>query len=106
MHRLLLQGLLSLTVVALAACASTHIQLGDDWDDDQIEATSPDAFAERWGEPDETKNEKVGGELQTTAIWYCLDGQYREMVWRLRRREDGRPYWFLASDVTKEGDCP
>ena len=68
---------------------------------------SPTAYADRWGEPDEWKDEKVDKALQTTMIWRCLDGEYREMVWRQGTASgtSGRFTWDLVADITREGEC-
>ena len=67
---------------------------------------SPDAFVERYGEPDEWRHEGQGSRLTMTAVWRCLDGEYREVVWRTANRtSDGVQYWNVVRDVTREGDC-
>ncbi len=79
---------------------------GNEHLEDEYESVSPNRYADRWGEPDIWRDEKVGSELQSTMIWRCIDGDYREMVWRLRDPGGGRQFWVLISDITREGDCP
>jgi hypothetical protein len=76
-----------------------------DYDEIQQAELGPDAFVERYGEADVWRQEKVGGDLQITAIWRCVSGEYREMVWRTQQREAGRQYWHLVKDVTNKGEC-
>jgi hypothetical protein len=67
-------------------------------------AGGPDAFVERMGEPDEWKNRTENDHLFMTAIWRCVDGEYREVTWRSRVQETGAQYWDVVEDVTRECD--
>jgi hypothetical protein len=99
--------LLAALLAGLFACgcgSSFRVQTSD-YDDIQQTELGPDAFVERYGEADVWKNEKVGGDLQITAIWRCVNGEYREMVWRTQQREAGPQYWHLVKDVTRKGEC-
>jgi hypothetical protein len=107
MDRRWLLGLAAGLAVSLTAgCATPNVQVGTEMELDELEVLTPDSYADRWGDPDEWKDEQVGSELQSTMIWRCLDGEYREMVWRLRPHTGGRNHWVLVSDVTREGECP
>ena len=78
-------------VVVSSGCGGSSFRVrGQDYDEVAQEEMGPDAFVDRYGEADVWKSEKVGGELQITAIWRCVDGEYREMVWRTQQHEAGR----------------
>ncbi len=98
-------------VGSLVGCGVDRVHLSRELDrnehmEDEYESVSPNRYADRWGEPDVWRDEKVGSELQSTMIWRCIDGEYREMVWRLRDLSGGRQFWILTSDITREGECP
>ncbi len=103
-----LTAVLGLAVLGLGAggCGKASMQISRDFDTDELEANTPESYVDRWGDPDEWTDEKDGSELQSTMIWRCLDGEYREMVWRLREQSGGRKFWVLISDVTRKGICP
>jgi hypothetical protein len=107
--RVLAAGILSLS---LTGCASSSISLNRDYDDpmqsrEQFEAQSPEAFEERFGPPDEWKNKSAEEDhpLEMTAIWKCLDGQYREVTWRMQDSQKGVRHWVVVSDTSRKGDC-
>ena len=67
---------------------------------------SPDAFVDRMGEPDEWRNEGKGDGLRMTAVWKCLDGERREVTWRIRGGDRrGHQQWQVVRDVRSEGEC-
>jgi hypothetical protein len=97
---------LSFLAAVLSACASTSIQLNREHDPDDANASSPDAYVERFGEPDEWRRDGEGDKLRMTAIWRCLDGEYREVVWRRQAADaGGREGWVVVQDTTREGEC-
>ena len=96
-----------LFLVPLSGCSSTSVQLTREADADETDVSSPDAYVERFGEPDEWSREGEGEKLRMTAIWRCLDGEYREIVWRRQGVESkGRQTWVVIQDLTREGECP
>ena len=97
--------------LALPGCGADRVHLRreldeNEWMQDEFESATPSSYADRWGEPDVWRDETVRGELQSTMIWNCLEGEYREMVWQLADLAGGRRYWIVVKDVTREGDCP
>ena len=98
-------------VLCLAGCyARSNIGVNrgfDEYDEEmEYESTmSPDAFADRLGEPDEWRNEGEGANLRMTAIWKCLKGERREVTWRMGQSDRGRQGWQVISDTRGEGDC-
>lgn len=66
----------------------------------------PDAFTERLGDPDEWKNHKEGDRLYMTAIWYCVEGEYREVTWQSRIRNSGTQFWAVVDDVARDCERP
>jgi hypothetical protein len=93
-------------VVTLSACGSTTLQLNREHDPDEADVSSPDAYVERFGEPDEWRRDGEGDKLRMTAIWRCLDGEYREVVWRRQAAEArARELWVVIQDSTREGEC-
>jgi hypothetical protein len=94
-----------LILLVFSGCGSSFRVQTADYDEVQQAELGPDAFVKRYGEADVWKQEKVGGDLQITAIWRCVNGEYREMVWRTQQREAGRQYWHLVRDVTSQGEC-
>jgi hypothetical protein len=102
--------LIGLALVAGAGCARTSINLDrdgtiDEYGMDETQVISPSLFAERFGEPDIWRNEgeKQGG-LTMTQIWRCLDGQRREVTWRMVQRSAGME-WTIVNDIQKKGEC-
>jgi len=96
-------------LVLLAGCgALRHVnyEANRARDEDEMLATGPDALRDLLGEPDEWTQEDVKGQLQITAVWYCVDKRYREVVWRSRIAEGGRQYWAVVSDVTEDCRTP
>jgi len=106
--------LTSALAVLLLGCGANRLHLSHELDEqfdedvsDAIyESNTPSAYADRWGEPDEWRDEKVDSVLQSTMVWYCVEGERREMVWRLFDETDGRRRWVVVSEETSEGDCP
>lgn len=96
---------LVLIPLVLFGCGSSLRVQTADYDEVQQAELGPDAFVERYGEADVWKQQKVGGDLEITAIWHCVKGEYREMVWRTQQGEAGRQYWHLVKDVTRKGEC-
>ncbi len=96
--------------VFASGCASTNLRLNPDYDDPydasvQYDAQSPDGFVERLGDPDEWRNEGEGSDLRMIAVWRCLDGKDREVVWRQQESGRGVGRWIVVSDTTREADC-
>lgn len=94
-----------LVALALCGCGSFLRVHSGDYDEIQQEELGPDAFLDRYGEADVWEQEKSGGDLQITAIWRCVKGEYREMVWRTQQQEAGHQYWHLIKDITRKGEC-
>jgi len=96
----------------LAGCSASSIHLNRDYDDpadaaEQYQAQSPEAFTERFGEPDEWKKSDKDdkGDPQMTATWKCLDGKRREITWRMQESQKGVRRWVVVSDTSRKGDC-
>ncbi len=100
---------LSIVLGVLASgCSSSSVSLNREFDDPAEEeaawdAQSPEAFADRLGEPDEWKNEGEGDDLRMTAVWKCVDGHRREIVWRQQDSAKGLRHWVVVSDTSREG---
>ena len=93
-------------LVVAAGCGTANMHLNRDYGEMEAESFSPTSYADRWGDPDEWTDKKVGSVLQTTMIWNCLDGEYREMIWRQHDPAiDGTYTWDLVADITREGEC-
>ena len=97
-------------LASLAGCSSTSIRLNRDYDDPnegalEAEAQSPEAFVERLGEPTEWKKDSEGSDPEQTAVWKCLDGKDRTVVWRLQDSQKGVRRWVVVSDTSVKGDC-
>jgi hypothetical protein len=72
-------------------------------DDELYYASGPDAMVDRLGDPDEWKNRKDGDQLLMTAIWYCVESEYREVTWQSRVSETGTQFWAVIEDIAR--DC-
>jgi len=72
-------------------------------DDELYYASGPDAMTDRLGDPDEWKNHKEGDQLFMTAIWYCVEDEYREITWQSRVRNTGTQFWAVIDDIAR--DC-
>jgi len=115
MYRSMRAPVLPPMLVALAlllgpACGPPNIGVNRNVDDvdgavDFADPSSPDAFVDRFGEPDEWKNEGEGDRLRMTAIWHCLDGRRREVTWRIRDNTARQGRWQLVDDRRSDGDC-
>ncbi|GJM44958.1 MAG: hypothetical protein DHS20C21_18000 [Gemmatimonadota bacterium] len=102
-------GVLAAVWLLGSGCGSTNVGLNRSFSEygDALEyddAMSPESFVDRLGEPDEWKNEGEGDRLRMTAIWYCLDNEYREIQWRMMQRERGPQSWVVQEDVRRECD--
>jgi hypothetical protein len=91
-----------------SGCSSSSVRLSRDWDEPAeeeaaYEVQSPEAFVERLGEPDSWKNEGEDEDLRMTAVWKCVDGQTREVVWRQQDSGRGLRRWVVVSDTSREG---
>lgn len=100
----------ALLLAALSGCSSTSVRLNRDYDDPnegalEAEAQSPEAFVERLGEPTEWKKDSGGSDPEQTAVWKCLDGKDRTVVWRLQDSQKGVRHWVVVSDTSVKGDC-
>jgi hypothetical protein len=95
-------------LAALAACGCGGISAvtadlsNTDREEEDYLAAGPDALVERLGEPDEWRNREEGKELLMTAVWRCVEGEYREVTWRSRVRESGGQYWAVVEDISRE----
>ena len=49
------------------------------------------------------KNHKEGDQLFMTAIWYCVEDEYREITWQSRVRNTGTQFWAVIDDIAR--DC-
>ena len=89
----------------LAGCRQPNVRINEGFSDREMEteyfgAMSPDAFVDRLGEPDEWRNEGEGDNLRMVAVWNCLDGERREVTWRIAHSDEtGRQYWRLDDDM-------
>jgi hypothetical protein len=106
-----MRQLVFLALAGLAAgCGGASIQLQRDFGEESLEESgvqsiSPEAFVDRYGEPDEWRHEGEGANLRMIATWRCLDGKLREVTWRQRSGPGGQQYWDVVNDVTAEGEC-
>ncbi len=103
-----LTAALAAVLLPAIGCGSANVGMNrgfDDYDDaaEYDDTMSPDAFADRLGEPDEWRNEGDGDALRMTAIWYCLDDEYREIQWRIQQRDRGPQTWVVIEDIRR--DC-
>ncbi|MGQ0723234.1 MAG: hypothetical protein ACT4PE_16930 [Candidatus Eiseniibacteriota bacterium] len=98
----------ALGALATSGCGGISAVTADlsntDREEEDYLASGPDAFVERLGEPDEWKNREEKKDLLMTAVWRCVEGEYREVTWRSRVRESGGQYWAVVEDVSRE--CP
>lgn len=72
-------------------------------EDELYYASGPDAMVDRLGDPDEWTNDKDGDQLFMTAIWYCVENEYREITWHSRISETGSQFWAVVEDIAR--DC-
>jgi hypothetical protein len=103
---------LALAGVLLVGCGRTTINLDRDnldreiRNDGEFETINPYAFADRFGEPDVWRNDgETHGGLTMTQIWRCLEGDYREITWRMVQRPQGGMAWTPVNDITRDGEC-
>ena len=100
-----------LPAVLVTGCFGTNLRVNRDFDDPMdaaanLEAQSPEGFVDRLGDPDEWRNEGKGDDLRMIAVWKCLDGQDREVVWRQQVAGNGVVHWLVVSDTVRENtDC-
>lgn len=93
--------------LALGGCAilrNVHAEADRKHDVDEYAESDhgPDAMVDRLGDPDEWKNHKDGDQLLMTAIWYCVEGEYREITWESRVQQRGTQYWAIVNDISRE----
>ena len=65
--------------------------------------SGPDALIDTLGEPDETTQSDDDGKLRMTAIWRCVEGNYREVTWESRQM-DTHAEWVVIEDITRGCD--
>ena len=98
---------LALLALAAGGCSvlrNVHAEANRYGDDDDLYyAGGPDAMIDRLGDPDEWKNHKEGDQLFMTAVWYCVEDEYREVTWQSRVRESGTQFWAVVEDIAR--DC-
>lgn len=105
-----LAAILGLSILALG-CANTNFEIGTEHTDAQgfhdpagEAAVSPQSFADRFGEPDVWRHDGEDDDrVSMTQIWYCVEGEYREVSWRLRQQEHGTS-WQIVNDISRACD--
>jgi hypothetical protein len=95
----------ALVTLAMPGCGGIRAVTADlsnaDREEEDYLAAGPDAFVERLGEPDEWRNREEKEHLLMTAVWRCVDGEYREVTWRSRVQESGAQYWAVVEDISR-----
>ena len=100
-----------LSALVVTGCIGSNVRVNRDWDDPtdaaaNLEAQSPEGFVDRLGDPDEWRNEGKGDDVRMTAVWKCVDGQRREVVWRQQVGGTGASHWVVVSDTVHDNpDC-
>ncbi|HMB69942.1 MAG TPA: hypothetical protein VKU85_11555 [bacterium] len=95
------------SLLLAGGCGHTNVNINREFDnhgdaEEYDDTMSPESFVDRLGEPDVWRNEGEGDKLRMTAIWYCLDDEYREVRWRIHQRNHGGQSWVVTEDIRRE----
>jgi len=107
-HRRIAASIAALLALLAGGCAvfsTSTIDVDRDWDYEDVEPMGPDSFVDRFGEPDLWKKEGKDANLRMTAVWNCLEGKKRTVVWRIDQVQAGRQYWRVITDRLEDGQC-